>query len=371
MSERPSCLSMGVEEEFLLVHPSTGQPHMDNVAVIEQAKKLGVELQLELDQCQVETTSSVCWAAEELRANLMELRTKAADAARQSGCRLMAVGVPLVGSRELPVTDKPRYRQMERMFGLLAHEQGICGCHVHVGVPDREAAIQVSNHLRPWLPALLALTANSPIHRAVDTGYASWRSILWSRWPSAGPPPFFASAQEYDRAVHTMMECGSILDDGMVYWDVRPSAHFPTVEVRVSDVPATVRETVLLATLVRALVLMALWAVDRGEMATAFSSELVRAAYWRAAHDGLTGSGIDMSSSRRVPSVELLEMAVRHARPALDETGDYRLVIDSLREVLAAGNGAIRQRCVLSRRESVCDVVALVERRTVEGCGVN
>ncbi len=115
----------------------------------------------------------------------------------------------------------------------------------------RATAVQVSNHLRPWLPSLLALSANSPIHRGVDTGYASWRSILWSHWPSAGPPPYFSSLEEYDRTVAAMLECGSILDKAMVYWDVRPSTNFPTVEVRVSDVPATVDETVLMATVVR------------------------------------------------------------------------------------------------------------------------
>ena len=141
---------------------------------------------------------------------------------------------------------------------MIAHEQGICGCHVHVAVPDREAAIQVGNRLRPWLPLLLAVTANSAIYRNTDTGYASWRSILWQRWPVAGPPPQFDSADEYDAVVRQLLDTGAMLDDGMVYWDVRPSANFPTVEVRVADVPATVAETVLFAALVRGAVMTAL-----------------------------------------------------------------------------------------------------------------
>src|SRR5262249_25263362 len=129
---------------------------------------------------------------------------------------------------------------------------------------DRAAAIDVSNWLRPWLPSLLALSANSALYRNADTGHASWRSVLWRRWPAAGPPPFFASVDEYDQTVRMLVDSGVILDSDMIYWDVRPSSSFPTVEVRVADVPATVTETVLLATLIRAAVMTALEARDRG-----------------------------------------------------------------------------------------------------------
>src|SRR5258708_5648713 len=256
--------SMGVEEEFLLVDPSTGHPLPCSLAVVEAAEKLGVRLQLEFTQCQVETTSPVCWHTHELRTGLAEMRSTAADAAAQCGARLLAVGVPVLGSAVLPITDIRRFRTIASRFGYLAGTRGVCAGHVHVGVPDRETAVQVGNYLRPWLPALLALTANSPIHRGVDTGFASWRSIMLSRWPCSGPPPWFASVEHYDAVVEEMVEGGVILDEGMINWDVRPSAHLPTVEVRVSDVPATVDETVLLATVVRALVMTALRSISRG-----------------------------------------------------------------------------------------------------------
>lgn len=133
---------------------------------------------------------------------------------------------------------------------MIASEQGICGCHVHVEVPSREAAVDVGNRLRPWLPTLLAMTANSAIYRGADSGHASWRSVLWGRWPSAGPPPHFESVDDYDAGVRMMLGVGAMLDGGQVYWDVRPSANFPTVEVRVADVPATVGQTALFAAVV-------------------------------------------------------------------------------------------------------------------------
>jgi carboxylate-amine ligase len=242
---------------------------------------------------------------------------------------------------------------------MIAHEQGICGCHVHVQVPDRAAAIQVSNWLRPWLPSLLALSANSALYRNADSGYASWRSVLWSRWPTAGAPPFFASIDEYDRTVHMLTDTGVILDQDMIYWDVRPSANFPTVEVRVADVPATVAETVLLATLIRAAVMTALDERGRADDVGRLSPIALRAAYWKAAHDGLSGHTLDLVHGRgAVPAREQLGTLVRRMRPALDALGEHDRVVAELDRIAAQGNGAMRQLRAWRKRGEVMDVIA-------------
>jgi glutamate---cysteine ligase / carboxylate-amine ligase len=241
---------------------------------------------------------------------------------------------------------------------MVAHEQGICGCHVHVEVPDRAAAIHASNWLRPWLPCLLALSANSAIYRNSDTGYASWRSVLWRRWPAAGAPPYFTSAEDYDRTVRMLIDSEVILDPKMIYWDVRPSADFPTVEVRVADVPATVAETVLLATLIRAAVMTALQARERGEEPRRLPAAALRAAYWKAAHDGLPGRTVDLVHGRgAVPAREQLNTLVQQVRPALEALGEYDRVVDELDRIAAQGNGAMRQLKAWRRRGDVRDVV--------------
>ena len=274
----------------------------------QEAERRGVTLQLELSSCQVETTSSVTSTSAQLGEELIRLRRTAAQAAEATRVRLLALGLPPVTPHEFPVTDTERYRRIGAQFGMIAHEQGICGCHVHVQVPDRAAAIHVSNWLRPWLPSLLALSANSALYRNADTGYASWRSVLWRRWPAAGPPPFFTSPEEYDRTVRMLVDTGVILDGDMIYWDVRPSADLPTVEVRVADVPATVAETVLLATLIRAAVMTALEARDRGDAAGRLAPAALRAAYWKAAHDSLSGRTLDLIGGRgAVPAREQLD----------------------------------------------------------------
>jgi carboxylate-amine ligase len=348
--------TFGVEEEFLLVDPGSGEPVPLNRAVAEHAKAKGVDLQLELTSCQIETTSDVMASSEKLRAELSRLRRVASEAADAKGARLLAVALPPTVPHSFPITDTPRYREIADKFGMIAHEQGICGCHVHVQVPDRAAAIHASNWLRPWLPTLLALSANSAVYRNSDSGYASWRSVLWRRWPVAGAPPYFTSPDDYDRTVRMLVDTGVILDEGMVYWDVRPSADFPTVEVRVADVPATVADTVLLATMVRAAVMTAV--DERPEGADRLPPAALRAAYWKAAHDGLAGNTLDLVSGRgAVPAREQLSALVHRVRPALDALGEYQDVRDGLDRVTTLGNGAVRQLRAWRRRGEVMDVI--------------
>ncbi|MFI6214004.1 glutamate--cysteine ligase [Nocardia brasiliensis] len=361
-------ITVGVEEEFLLVDPVTGAPVAKNTEVAAAAEQRGVELQLELTSCQVETSTGVHRETPALLGELAELRRNVAECAEQVGTRLLAVAVPPTVPEQFPVTDTERYQRIADTFGMIAHEQGLCGCHVHVAVPDRETAIQVSNYLRPWLPVYLALTANSAIYRAAETGYASWRSILWRRWPSAGPPPYFESAADYTAMVDMMIEGGNILDTKMVYWDVRPSESFPTVEVRVSDVPATVTETALLATLVRATAMMARAALERGERAPEVPGEVLRAAYWNAARFGLDGNGLDPESRRVVPAPARLSALLEHVAPALDELGDRTFVTDAVATVLERGNGARRQIAAFRNNGRVSDVVAELADATLEKC---
>lgn len=340
------CPTVGVEEEFVLVDPDTGAPFPGNTAVADAGKALGIDLQLELSTCQIETATPPCTSTSQLRTELLRTRRLAAEAATAAGARLLATGVPPLGPAPRSITDVPRYRRLAEHFGQLG-EQVICGCHVHVSVPDRDTATAVCNYLRPWLPALLALAANSPIAGGRDTGYASWRHMLWSRWPSAGPPPHFESAAHYDATVAEMLEHETILDTAMLYWDVRLSAHLPTIEVRVADVPATADHAVLLATLIRGLVVTAHAALHRGHTATPLDTHRLRAAYWRAARDGIDGHGIDPVTGHLVPATEPILRLLDHIRPALERTGDYQQAHQAVQAVLARGNGAIQQRRTL------------------------
>ncbi|MFD0776483.1 YbdK family carboxylate-amine ligase, partial [Streptomonospora algeriensis] len=263
--ERTGVPTMGVEEEFFLVDEA-GMLAPRSVEVLDGAAPGPGELIGEFTRSQVEAAGPVCTSVEKVLSGLWTSRLRLAESAARQRARVVAGAVPIMretGPQRL--NPGSRYHRIAKRFGAVAAAAGTnCGCHVHVGVPDRDSGVVASNHLRPWLPVLLALSANSPVCSAADTGYASWRQPRWSRWPTAGPPPPLESAEHYETCVASLLESGAALDRRMLYWDIRLSDRHPTVEIRVCDVPATPEESALVAVLVRALVSAALDAAAAG-----------------------------------------------------------------------------------------------------------
>ncbi|WP_432867924.1 carboxylate-amine ligase [Microbispora rosea] len=382
---RSATLTLGVEEEFLLADPRTGRVVPAARTIRERAAGPGADrLVFELTQFQLESNSAVHTGLHDLHGDLLDMRRAAARAAASAGLALLACGTALDGNAGVPpLSSCPRYQDMLREFGAIMDCQGVCGCHIHVGIADREEAVRVSNHLRPWLPILQALAANSPIADGRDTGYASWRALMMGRWPSAEPPPFFRSAEHYESLVNGMLAGGTILDRGMIYWLVRPSDHVPTLEIRAADVCPTAAETVLLAGLVRGLAETALREVRAGAPAPEVEDTLLRAAYWRAARDGVDGDALDLlggagvsggrvSGGRafegRVPAWRLVDRLLEHVRPVLEENGDWTPLTDQLERLRRSGSGAARQRAAYARRGLLHDVAELLTAQTTASC---
>jgi len=359
----------GVEEEFLLVDPVTRTVAAQASAVLHRARPaLGDQVSGEITKFQVETKTLPCHNASELIGQLTVAREELAAAAAAEGLRIVASGTPVLGAAvPPPITEGARQARGTATFRGLHDEQCICAVHVHVEMPDRERAVLVSNHLRPYLPTLIALTANSPYWAERDTGYASWRTIAWTRWPVAGPPPYFTSAAHYDELIAMLLAADGLVDEGTIFWDIRPSARHPTLEVRVADVPITATESTLLAVLVRALVVSAVTAVDRGDPGPVLPAELLRLAYWRAARDGLDGCGIDVHTGRPVLAAELANRLLLAARPVLAEYGELDRVTGWLRRLVDDGAGAARQRAAAATRGRLTDVVDHLITRSVPG----
>ncbi|WP_068927915.1 carboxylate-amine ligase [Planobispora rosea] len=356
---------MGVEEEFFLLEPHTGQtvPAVEQILAGIGSHEL---LQREIATCQIETATHPHTDLAALRRQLTGLRAELAGAARQAGCRLAACGTaPLEHSAsDAPLTDDARYRRIAHAYGATCRGEKCCGCHVHIEVPEREEAVQVGNHLRPWLPTLLALTANSPFTAGGDSGYASWRAMTWGRWPSAALPPYLQDAAEHRMAVESLIGSGAILDEGMLYWLVRPSHHLPTVEVRVADVCATADEAALFAAIVRGLVTSVLSDIRAGRPAPRPPETLLEAAYWRAARDGLEGQGLDLITGALVPAWHLVEALLARITAALETAGDLGTVRDGLARLRVSGSGAVRQRAIYAQRRAMGDVVAWLSRQS-------
>jgi carboxylate-amine ligase len=181
----------------------------------------------------IETNTPVCTTLAEVRQDLRRARRALVEAAGQEGLAIAAAGThPFSSWADQEVTDKTRYHNLAADYRQVFREEVVFGCHVHVGFDDREAAIQTMNRVRPWLPVLLALSANSPFWTGADTGYASFRTEVWNRWPTAGMPQAFDSRAEYDRLVETLVATGSLREPTKLYWDVRPSARQETLEFR-------------------------------------------------------------------------------------------------------------------------------------------
>ncbi|RFU36459.1 YbdK family carboxylate-amine ligase [Actinomadura logoneensis] len=352
-------LRFGIEEEYFVVDPRSRHvaPRAGPV-VARAAETLGDRASTELVCFLAEAKTPPCDDLDKLTEQIHGMRATMADAARAEGLMLVATGTPVLGELlPAPISPGPRYADSLATYRALDDEQCICSCHVHVEMPDRDRAVQVSNHLRPWLPTLLAMTANSPFWAGRDTGHACWRAMSWARWPVAGPPPLFTSLAHYDELVGTLLGCGALMDMATVFWDVRPSARLPTLEIRLADVALTTEDAALFAALVRALAQVALAAVEEGTPAPAPPQEMLRAAYWLAARDGLGGRGLDLSTGRPAGFADLAAAMIAHARPALDDSGDTDLVEAGLARLLADGTGADRQRRAHRRRGRLSDVV--------------
>ena len=332
-------LRIGAEEEFHVVDLETRRSAPEVDALLAQLD--GAEFAPELQRSLVETNTPVCDTLDELRGapaaaagpagRRPPSRTGSAWS-RRARCRwstsTAATSRPARGSRTCSTSTR-----------CWSTSSTICGAQVHVDVPDRDEAVQVVRRVAPYLPTLLAISASSPYWRGRDTGYASYRELIWSRWPTAGPPAMVETGAEYDAMIQDLIDSGTISDPGMVYFDVRPSAHVPTVELRVCDACPEVDFVVLIAGLFRALVRRARRRPRAGVPLPEVRHELLRAATWRAARSGLEGDLVDPLGPALVSPVLLVGQLVDSAAPA---PGGARRLRAGARAV--AGRAGPRQR---------------------------
>jgi carboxylate-amine ligase len=367
--------TVGVEEELLVVDASgrpvplgpdaldvaslrgEGEnPREHDRADREDDQQPAAHLVPELKAQQVELGTPVCGTLPDVDTELRFWRARAQSAAAATGAQVAALATSPIPVTPVP-TEGDRYARMLEAFGLTAREMLTCGCHVHVSVADDDEGVAVLNRIRIWLPVLTALTANSPFWQGEDTGYASFRSQAWHRWPSAGPNELFADAAEYHRLIDQVLATGTVLDTGMVYFDARLSATWPTVEVRTADVALRVEDAVTLAGIVRGLVETAARNAGAGKPPPDVPAPVLRVATWRAGRSGLTGDLVHPLTGRPAPASDVLGALLDHVRPALADIGDEERVTEGLSALLRRGTGADLQRRV---HEETGDLAAVV-----------
>lgn len=355
--------TVGVEEEFLLVDPGSG---LVQAAAQRVAPRVGRQAQRELTQEQVEIGTPPALELGQLEQDLLALRRRVAEVATGTGIALAALGTSPLPA-EPTTTHDTRYLTMTAEFGRLGREQLTCGCHVHIAVDSPDQAVAALDRIRPWLACLTAISANSPFWEGQDTGYASWRTQMWERWPSAGPTELFGSAAAYQELAADLVRSGVLLDRKMLYYDARLSDHLPTLEIRVADVCGTVETTVLVAAIVRGLVLTALRELEEGIPPLPVRTELLHAAQWRASRSGVRGELVELFERRAVPASTMLDRLADHIGPALKTNGDAEYVRVGLDRVLRDGTAADRQRAVFAETGDLAAVVRDAVQQTVLG----
>ncbi|MFD7783971.1 glutamate--cysteine ligase [Streptomyces nojiriensis] len=362
--------TVGVEEEFLLVDRRTGLPVARGPRVVNAATAvLGEQVQTEFFGAQVEMCTRPTADLAQLRSELALLRRVIGEVAAGEGCLLVATGTPVIPPESPPtVTPGERYGRMAARWPFLvgSYDGMVCGCHIHVGVTGRGQALALANHMRPWLPTLQALAANSPFALGRDSGWASRRSVEYARWPGVGPPPLLDEVG-YERLADHLVTSGTLLDRRMIYWYARPSEHVPTLEIRVCDVNADLDAVLLLTALVRGLATALLPDIADGRPPPDLPAGRLQAAHRLAARHGLAGEGLDPASGERVPALTLAERLLTRAAPGTAAAGDLDLAEELFRRVRSSGGGAARQRAAYLRRGRLGDVVGDLVRTTAAG----
>jgi carboxylate-amine ligase len=367
---RVAIRTVGVEEELLLVDPVDGRPASAGATVLEAAQEwLGagadqwVEQEFKMEQTEIGSSPSA--DVPTLRSELLNLRRAVAAAAGSTGVHVVAVATSPFKVRPTP-TENERYARMTEMFGIIARQQLTCGQHIHVSINSPDEGVAALDRIRGWLPVLTAISANSPYWQGQDTGYASYRSIAWGQWPTAGPTESFGDVAGYHRAIAGLLATGAAMDDGMIYFDARLSAKFPTLEIRVPDVCTDVGDSALIAALARGLVDTSATDWVHGRPVDPIRIEVLRGAAWRAARFGLTGDLLDQRSLDLVPAWAMVDALVEHVLTALRANGDLDFVLEGVARLRRTGTGADLQRAEFERRGRLTDVVQHAAQRTLE-----
>lgn len=363
-------LTIGIEEEFQIVN-AQGELKSHSETLLTAARPhLGERVKPEMLQSVIEVGTKICADISEAREEIGQLRGTLATLLARDGLRIASAGThPFSHWQDQSVTEEERYKVLEDELQDVIRELLIFGLHVHVGIPDREARIEVMNEARYFLPHLLALSTSSPFWLTRNTGLKSYRQIIWQRFPRTGIPPEFGSYDEYENYVELLVRTKCIDDGKRIWWDLRPHAFYPTIEFRICDAATKMEETLCIAALVQAICAKLLVLRERNLGFRRYLPQLVQENKWRAMRGGLDALLIDFGKEREVPMRDLVEELLAFVDDVVDVLGSRREV-EYLRTIVTAGTSADRQIAVYERTGHLHAVVDAVAAETIEGVPV-
>ncbi len=360
--------TLGVEEEFQIIDPSTRDLSPRNTDIIAMLEPmLGDNVKPEMLMSCVETVTPICANIKEAREHLRRNRSALAEVAFKNGLAIGAAGThPFSNWAHQPITDDIRYHVLEEELQDVIREILIFGMHVHIGINNRDTAVAIMNELRYFLPHILALSTSSPFWLGRKTGLHSFRSVVFSRFPRTGIPDEFESAASFDHYVDTLIETHCIDNGKKIWWDVRPHPIYSTIEVRICDMPTRLEETLMLAALIQAVVVKLYRLKQQNIGWRKYSRSLIMENKWRAIRYGITGKMIDLGKEEEVDTRALMDEFLEFVDDVVDELGSRR-EIEYIRTVLEQGTSADRQLAVYEETGDFKQVVDRVLHESMEG----
>jgi carboxylate-amine ligase len=362
---KPS-FTIGIEEEYQTIDPVTRdlRSHID-AEIIEKGKtRLHESVKAEMHQSVVEVGTGVCKNIKEARKDLANLRRSIITLARENGLRVAAAGThPFADWRNQEIYPDPRYETIVEDLKMVARANLIFGLHVHIGIEDRETAIHIMNAARYFVPHILALSTNSPFWLGMDTGLKSYRCKVFDKFPRTNLPDYFQSWSEYENFINLLVKTKCIDNAKKIWWDIRPHPYFTTLEFRMCDIPMRLDETIAIAALIQATVVMLykLHAANQGFRL--YRRALLMENKWRALRYGLDGKLIDFGKQIEVPLRDLMYEYLRMVDPVVDEL-DSREEVLYIYQMLERGSGADRQLAVYKETGDFKKVVDYIVEET-------
>jgi len=360
--------TLGIEEEFQIIDPETRELRSHIEQIMEDGKMILRErVKAEMHQSVVEVGTDICRDVADARAAVTDLRSNLWRLAQKRGLTIAASGThPFSHWMDQKISKGDRYKVLVEDMQQIARANLIFGLHVHVGIPDRETAIQVMNMARYFLPHLFALSTNSPFWNGRNTGFKSYRVKVFERFPRTGIPDAFESLAEYDDYLALLVKTRCIDNAKKIWWDIRLHPFFDTIEFRVCDIPMRIDETIALAGLMQALVAKLHKLLKQNMTWRLYRRRLLDENRWRASRYGISGKLIDFGRQEEVDTPALILELLEFVDRELDEFGS-RKEVGYVHEILKNGTGADRQLAVWERTHDTRAVVDYIVSETTTG----
>ncbi|MBT8290020.1 MAG: carboxylate-amine ligase [Muriicola sp.] len=360
--------TLGIEEEFQILDSETYTLRSHMSKILEGGKVLLKErIKEEMHQSVIEMGTNVCENITQAREEVSYLRQQVIELADKEGLKVAAAGThPFSMWSEQHITPNPRYDELIAEMKDVARSNLIFGMHVHVGIPNREEGLQIMNVARYFLPHLYALSTNSPFWEGRDTGFKSFRSKIFDKFPRTGIPPYFASVAEYDKFVDVLVKTNCIDNGKKIWWDIRLHPFYPTVEFRVCDMVMTVDEVTCIAALMQCIIAKLHNLHQKNQSFRSYRRVLINENKWRAARWGIESKLIDFGKEEEVPFKTLITELLDFVEDVVDELG-CRTEVNYVYQMLEQGSGADRQLKVFNETNDLKEVVKYIVGETAKG----